>query len=92
MTRDLTSYTPCRFSSSMSNSQLKCPTHVQLDTRERHLPVLIPGGRFEELPGVAHNLWVTDRAVTPRQIREVLKSAQGSTSCGNAASNLANQP
>ena len=56
------------------------------------LPVLIPGGRFEELPGVAHNLWVTDRAVTPRQIREVLKSAQGSTSCGNAASNLANQP
>ena len=51
MTRDLTSYTPCRFSSSMSNSQLKCPTHVQLDTRERHLPVLIPGGRFEELPG-----------------------------------------
>ena len=68
----------------MSNSQLKCLRHVQLDTRERHLPVLIAGGRFEELPGVAHNLWVTDRAVTPRQIREVLKSAQGTTSCGRA--------
>ena len=45
---------------------------------------LDPRRKFEELPGVAHNLWVTDRAVTPRQIREVLKGAQGSTSYSRA--------
>ena len=53
---------------------------------------LDPRRKFEELPGVAHNLWVTDRAVTPRQIREVLKGAQGSTSCGRALNILREAP
>ena len=39
MTRSLVTYTSknesCGFSSSTSNSHLKCPTHVQLDTRVR---------------------------------------------------------
>ncbi len=30
-------YTSCRFSNSMSNSQMKCPTHVQLDISVRKL-------------------------------------------------------
>ena len=40
MTRSLGNYNAtCRFSNySMSNSQMKCPLHVQLDTRVRKLP------------------------------------------------------